>query len=534
MVESCRFDSGEGDPTKRLTRDLADCERAISLQNSLVSRPKSFGPLDESLEVDALVSTPEGQYFDRKSARIEPRALADSMIGFANADGGRIVVGIYNGRFEQLENEGRVNELLQAALDYTQPPVRHVGRPVEWTDAEGRSNRLLIFDIESSATVHRNRRGECFLRVGDENRRLQGSEERELVYDKGDSHYDATLVEGLTLSDLDADAVSLYARRVGVEDTKRLLRARGLVADRMGTVGVTQAGWLVFGAEPPVWSYVRYLRYSGTTAETGVRSNVLDDVRLEGSIPSLIEQSKALLSEKIGTVVRLAPNGRFERMPLLPEFVWLEAIVNALTHRSYSLQGDGIRVRDFEDRLEVESPGRLPGLVRVQNIRTTRFSRNPHIARVLAEATRYVREMNEGVERMYEEMSLSGLREPRFTVGDGSFKVTLYKHPDDESRTRRQRVAMRLDLLRQQVGDDRLDALLSRLKIAGKLRPSQIAETLGVSLPTVRKYMGWLEDAGIVMQVKRSTNDPNRVWAVASTPFWEEFSSSEKSADRFK
>jgi ATP-dependent DNA helicase RecG len=445
-------------------------------------------------------------------------------VGFANADGGRVVVGIYDGQVEGVDgNEKHLNDILQASINYTQPPIRLATQFLDCVDASGTSNRLLILDIEASESIHRNKRGECFLRVGDENRRLQAPEERELLYDKGDSHFDQTLVDGLTLNDLDTDAIRRYAQKMG-KDEQRLLRARGLYVEKGEQQGVTHAGWLILGKEPPIWSYIRYIRHAGTTIETGTRSNVLDDVRIEGNIPQLIEQAKELLSERIGTVIRLAPSGRFERIPVLPEFAWLEAVVNAVTHRSYSLQGDGVRVRDFEDRLEVESPGRLPGLVRVQNIRNTRFSRNPHIARTLAEMTDYVREMNEGVERMYEEMRLYGLREPHFAVGESSVKVTLFKQPDEARHLRGLQTAAQLETLRERLGAAKLQELLSRMAVEKQMRPRQISELLGVSLPTVRKYMAGLEKVGLVRQQIRSSTDPTRLWTISEASFWDELS----------
>lgn len=445
------------------------------------------------------------------------------MLGFANAEGGRIVVGIHNGVIEGVNgDEKRLNALRQAAIDFTEPPVRHTTEYIDCTDASGNPNRLLIFDIEASETVRRNKKGEVFLRVGDENRKLRSLEERELIYDKGDSHFDHSLAEDVVLEDLDAEAIRRYAQKMGIEDEMRLLGARKLYLDRPGRKGVTQAGWLVLGKDAPIWSYIRYIRHAGTTVETGPRSNVTDDVRLEGNIPSLIEQAKTLLAEKIGTVIRLAPSGRFERIPVLPEFAWLEAVVNAVTHRSYSLQGDGIKVRDFKDRLEIESPGRLPGLVRVQNIRNTRFSRNPHIARTLAEMTDYVREANEGVDRIYKEMRLYGLREPHFASGESSVRVTLFKQPDEAKHTRELETATQLNSLRSRLGSEKLQALLSRLASERQLRPNQIAELLNVSLPTVRKYMAGLEKVGLVRQQIRSSTDPKRLWAITEASFWDE------------
>jgi ATP-dependent DNA helicase RecG len=312
--------------------------------------------------------------------------------------------------------------------------------------------------------------------------------------------------------------VEAYAQRIGATDIAALLRSRGLYYDMPHRTGVTQAGWLLFGHVPPVWSYIRYLRYVGSGVETGVRSNLTDDVLLVGTIPLLIEQAKALIHDKIESVIRLAPSGRFERMPALPEFAWLEAVVNAVTHRSYSIQGDGIRVTQFDDRLEVESPGRLPGLVRVQNIRNSRFSRNPHIARVLAEMTGYVRELNEGVKRMFEEMERYGLRPPVYTVTEGSVKVALYKQAEEGSLEERS-LAL-LTGLRKRLGDGRLRLLLTTLKANGAMSSRDIAELLGVTPPTARSYLHVLEDMGLVEQRQTSLRDPTTAWAVTASPFW--------------
>ncbi len=230
----------------------------------------------------------------------------------------------------------------------------------------------------------------------------------------------------LTLEDLNDEAIAAYKHKVGATDTAALLRSRGLYLGTGNRTGVTQAGRLLFGRTTPVWSYVRFLQYRGMTVETGTQSNLSEDIRIEGTIPQIIDATRELVAEKLGSVIRQVPGGRFERIPLLPEFAWFEAIVNAVTHRSYSLQGDGIRVTLFEDRLEVESLGRLPGLVRVQNIQNARYSRNPHIARVLADMTGYVRESTGGIRRMFEEMRRHGLPEPVYGISGTGVKVAVY------------------------------------------------------------------------------------------------------------
>ena len=87
-------------------------------------------------------------------------------------------------------------------------------------------------------------------------------------------------------------------------------------------------------------------------------------------------------------------------------------IVNAVTHRAYSITGTDIQIKMFDDHIVVESPGKLPGLVRADNIRFTHFSRNPKIAEFLKNY-KFVKEFGEGVNRMCNELEQVGLQNKR-------------------------------------------------------------------------------------------------------------------------
>lgn len=105
----------------------------------------------------------------------------------------------------------------------------------------------------------------------------------------------------------------------------------------------------------------------------------------------------------------MGQDGLFVTEEEYPKFVRQEIIDNAVTHRSYSISGTEIQIKMFDNRIVVESPGRLPGLVRTNNIRYTHFSRNPRIAEFLKT---YVKEYGEGVDRMYNELESAGFHEP--------------------------------------------------------------------------------------------------------------------------
>lgn len=56
-----------------------------------------------------------------------------------------------------------------------------------------------------------------------------------------------------------------------------------------------------------------------------------------------------------------------------------EIITNAVLHRDYSIVAD-VQIRIFDNRVEVESPGKLPGHVTKENILDTQSARNPTVS----------------------------------------------------------------------------------------------------------------------------------------------------------
>ncbi len=458
--------------------------------------------LPDEERVDWLRAAPEGQWLERKGPRARGKALADVMIGFANAEGGLVCIGLEDGRVEGVDGAGRLlNEWRQAAIYFTVPPVRHSLDLLACANSRGDADHVVVVEVEASERVHENTAGETFLRVGDENRRLGPFEAQELHYDKGDSTFDARPLGDVGQDALDQGLVRRYLTAIrAVGDGERALKARGLIAQRQGALVPTVAGILVLGSEPQAQfpeAHVRLLRYRGTSRETGSRSNVAQDVRLAGPIPTQLDAARRRLARWLPTVTRLGDRGRFGQQTHVPQPVWIEAVVNAAIHRSYAMGGDHIRVEVFDDRIDVESPGRLPGLVRVDNIRTTRFARNPRIARAMADLG-FGRELGEGVSRMYQEMERAGLPDPVFVQTGASVRVTFL---DDPIAAR-----MRAGL---PPGSERFVEHLLR---TGRMTTSDAIELLGVSRPTAIGYLRRLEEGGFIEAVRTSPKDPRGFW----------------------
>jgi len=448
----------------------------------------------------ALCSIPEDQWFDRKSFRVSPRELANVEIGLANADGGVIAVGLHAGEVEGTDGSStHRNELTQAHVQYCQPPVRAKTRQVECQRPDGSADQLLIVDIPPGETVHSNVKDEVFLRVGDENRRLTYAQRQELLYDRGQGSYEGRAVTEASFADLDHNLVIGYSRALGHPDPERLLRARGLAIGDSLTI----AGILLFAEHPQRFlpeSFIRVLRYSGAERGTGARQRLIRDEKLEGPIARQLIRAREIVQEEQPSRRALSNSGSFEAVPLVPEDAWLEGLVNAAVHRSYSLAGDHIRVEIFSDRIEVTSPGRFPGLVDAGNpLDAPRYARNPRIARVCADQN-FGQELGEGIRRMFDEMRLAGLVDPLYEETPASVRLTLLAEPADRRLEARLPRGSRL--------------IMAALRDAGHLSTGEVAEAVGVSRPTASSHLRALREAGLVVWRGKSPKDPRASWSL--------------------
>lgn len=446
---------------------------------------------------DSLLSVVEDQWFERKSRRIEPRRLAEALVGFANADGGTIVVGLSNGVVEGTRTDlRRRNELMQAAMDFTQPTVAVRSALYACKRSDGNADDLLVIEVAPSNVVHATSRDEVFLRVGDETRRLTFAQRRELLFDKGQAAYESELT-AVSMTAVDRQLLSGYADRVGAADPARLLVARGLSANGHLTV----AGCLLFAREPErVFpnAHIRVSRFRGSQRGSGSRQNLVDDVRIEGPIPMILERARQQITAWQPTRRALTRSGTFDDIGLVPQDAWLEGIVNAAVHRSYSMAGDHVHVDIFDDRIEIESPGRFPGLVDFQHPQhMTRYARNPRIARVCADL-RIGQELGEGIRRMFEEMRSAGLTDPLYVQTSASVRLTLSGEPVHRELDARLPDATR--------------PIVQALREAERLSTGDLAELIGVARPTVLRYMRSLQEANIVEWVGKSERDPRAYW----------------------
>jgi ATP-dependent DNA helicase RecG len=354
------------------------------------------------------------------SRNASPRRIAECLAAFANAEGGWVLLAGAEGDAtgETVDAPETLARALEAVL-LCQPrlvmplPQSEVldQRPVVALEAPAGLSHVYAVA------------GRYLVRRGRENVTLSAFEVARLLVERGQISTDAEPVPHATRDDLDWPRIERYLARLGIpaeRDAAEGFRQRGGLAP--GGDCPTYAGLLVFGREPERYarcSEIVAVRYAGREMSDRF---VREEIR--GPLPDQIQRAEAFAMANMRREVHLVGLERQECIEYPQEAV-REAIVNAVAHRDYGIRGDSIRLLLFADRLEVYSPGRLPGHVTVENILQERFSRNEIIVQMLADLG-FIERLGYGIDRMLSLLQLHGLPPPTFEETANGFRVTLW------------------------------------------------------------------------------------------------------------
>ena len=465
--------------------------------------------------------SPENQYLDRKSARKKPSELLKHLIAFANADGGQLVIGIED------EKQGNIITGFKDARAYPIDEFKKVDREIRDTPLDlsfeeipvvnhkGEDDLILVISVElSSNRVIAAPNDEVYLRQGDESVKLSYEQRTQLAYDKGQRFFEDEVVPDASLEDIDDSLVQEFKNRFDISDrpTEEILKARRFLVNGK----LTKAAILLFGKYPSAFfpqARVRFQRFDGTDMGTGSHFNVIKEVTFDEALSFLIVKVRDFIRTQLREFQYLDDNGQFQILHEYPEFAWFEGVVNAVTHREYSIYGDHIRVLMFDDRLEIHSPGKLPNIVTVENIKHERFSRNPRIARTLTEFG-WVREMNEGVKRIYSEMESAFLHEPKYSEPGNKVVLTLENNIVSRHLRTQDSLEKHFSDFENLNADEQ--AIVHYMYNSGeKMTTARAIELTGRSRRHIGKVLKKMAEQGILKWYGNSKNDKNQYYILA-------------------
>lgn len=384
-----------------------------------------------SAQRDIVLALPEGHFHDLKSKDISPGKLTRTISGLANAAGGEIYIGIdetagpagakirkWRGFADPEEANGHFQ-----AFEQTFPLGTYF--TATFLSCTGEQGLVLQLQVFKSREICTASDGKVYIRRGAQNLPLQTEQQlAQLRRDKGITSFETEPVNvGKTVVTDSFVTTMFLASVVPAAEAEPWLRKQMLLVEDKPTV----AAVLLFSEQPqailPKRCGIKILRYK-TTETVGIRETLaFDPITIEGFLYAQIADAVRETVRVVEGVQVLGPSG-LESIEYPAETLH-EIITNAALHRDYSIAAD-IQIRVFDNRIEVESPGRLPGHVTPSNILTEQFARNGAIVRLINKFPDPPnKDVGEGLNTAFRAMRALRLREPLIEEHENSVVVEI-------------------------------------------------------------------------------------------------------------
>ncbi|MEW9304699.1 ATP-binding protein [Labrys neptuniae] len=378
----------------------------------------------------ALVQFEESHFQDLKAIEIPPAKLSNSISAFANTAAGdlyigideRVIDGAKTRSWRGFPDQEAANAIFQVLESLSPGTVYWDAEFLESPDLPG---YVLHIVVQKTRSVLTSTAGTAYIRRGAQNLPVKGEAAmRALEYDKGIISFEDELVNApvdwITNS---ATVIEFLLEQIPSAEPETWLASQLVLQNQKPTV----AGALLFADEPqamlPKRSAVKIFRFQ--TVEEGINREVMafDPLTIEGPIYDLIDKAVAATKDIVESIKRIGGGGLQDVS--YPHETLHEIVTNAILHRDYSIATDA-QIRIYDDRVEVESPGRLPGHVTVQNVLEEQFARNPKIVRLINKFPNPPnKDVGEGLNTAFHAMRRIRLQDPEISERENSVVVFI-------------------------------------------------------------------------------------------------------------
>lgn len=437
-------------------------------------------------EVLKLASTVEDQFFDRKGRSISGKGVQKAVVAFANADGGEIVVGIKDDkespdlskRWDGAKDPEEFNQVIQSIIELSPS----VGFRYEFLSCQEYNGYIIRLFIDKSREVCMTSDKTVYVRVGAQSLPLKEPQKiTQLAFSKGAQSYENRRIDGVKPEII-----------VDSNEMKRFIEEAKIIPNSLSYAinegFIAQDDWvplasgvLLYADNPqgvfPTRCETRIVFYD-TKEEKPERHHLKINETIGGPLYQQIHAAIKRITEIMSGISILTPAG-LTKVSYPPEAIW-EIVVNAMIHRDYSISDD-IQIVIFQNRIEILSPGKLPGNVTVHNILDVRDSRNPKVVKGLR---RYKdapnQDLGEGLNTAFDKMKEWRLQPPIFEEAGNYLKVTIGHKPLATPE----------------------EAVLKYLELHDEIRNSVARELTGIRSENQMKEVFYrLRDRGLIEQV---------------------------------
>ena len=406
----------------------------------------------------------------------KPKSWCKSISAFANTLGGFLIFGISDdNQIVGLETPDKDAELISEIIKTRLNPIPEF--KISFHTEDG--NVLLIVQLFKGEETPYYYSGdgllEAYVRIGNESVKASPIELKRLVLRGRNTTFDSQnsmyKVEDYAFSKLR----ERYKKWTGNSFDEKDLVSFGLATEQGY---LTNAGALIADESPIRYSRIFCTRWNGLN-KSGGTFDALDDAEYEGSVLSLIENGEAFIKRNAKMMWKKTANSR-EEMPEYVERSYHEALVNAIAHRDYLINGSEVHIDIYDDRLEIYSPGGMPDGSNIQErdpVTVPSTRRNPVLADVFNRLG-YMERKGSGFAKILDnyafQVNYTDEKKPYFRSDRYQFTVIM---PN-------------LNYRGTQDGTQDFDTLImNMIEENNKISAKIMAEKLGVSLRTVRRLI---------------------------------------------
>lgn len=386
----------------------------------------------DSSQAERIINIEENYLNDVKSKEIKPAKLSETVSAFSNGGGGDIYIGISeNGQCKQRAWNGfadveAANDLINT-LFQAHPFGNHL--IFAFLKCGGLDGYVLHITVKKVKEIVKSTKGEIFIRINASKAKLDADEKiKQLELDKGIATFEDEWVN-VTLDKIEnsSSIINFLINVLPNVEPLTYLNNQELIREEQ----CKASGVLLFCDEPAVYlpkrCSVKIMRYR--TKDDDIGREFLDGIpiTIEGDVYNVIYATVNKTKEVIENIQKLGAQG-MENI-VYPHETLHEIITNAILHRDYSIVAD-VQVRIFDNRIEVESPGKLPGHVTEENILDTQSARNPTIVRLINKFPNPPnQDVGEGLNTAFSAMKALRLKPPVINEKDNSVLVIIPHEP---------------------------------------------------------------------------------------------------------
>ncbi len=453
-------------------------------------------------QLKSLVKHGESNILEFKKSTGQRSQSMQTACAFLNSDvGGTILFGVTdNGKIIGQEVSDKTNREIAGELDKIEPhadiTIKHI--------SVGSGKYVIVLSVKSGKNKPYFYDGRIYLRNQSTTRQVSREEYIYMIQNTQQPilNWEKMATNGCTTNDLD---------KKRIKDIVRLAVANGRLVEEaedesisevlqgfelLNNERVTNAAVVLFckpGLKQFIQSSVQLARFDGLT-----KSEFIDRKDLRGNLFDLLEQTMQFLTFFLPISGKVVED-QLTRVdtPAIPFKALRESILNALIHRDYSMEGASIDVAIYDDRVEIDSPGRLPHGIKLGDLTKKHKSirRNQIIANVLFTAGK-IEKWGRGTLDMIKLCKQSGNPPPIFEETSGSFSVIF---PLKESLSRHPQVSIPSAQL-----TDRQKEIVEILK-SGSMSTEQIIDNMKMppALRTVQLELSKMKQLGIISSTSK-------------------------------